>query len=322
MKFFVAPFWNAEDHRLRAGWRLLIQFIVFFLLLIPLTIFSLIFGSSPIPATIHSVGYLIGGLVVAWLMALLIDRRPYANFGFHLNRKWWLDFGFGLALGAFLLTGIFLTLKVAGWLEITGMAVTSTGVPFILAFLSDIVLYTAVGVNEELLFRGYHLKNLAEGFHWKSIGPRGAIIIALLISSALFGLAHVANPNADAISTLNIVIAGFALALPYIITGELGISIGLHLTWNLFEGSVYGFAVSGMPPATHMFTIRQSGPTFWTGGAFGPEAGMICIIWLVIGCLLTVGWVKWQRKQIGLHTNLAVYEPRSKVIADMDVPQV
>jgi len=253
--------------------------------------------------------YLAVGLGIAWLMAHFFDKRPFADFGFHLDRHWWLDFGFGLALGAFILTGIFLSFWAAGWVSITGSMITNDHLPFILAFLLKVIVYATIAINEELTFRGYQLKNLAEGFSGKRIGPRGAILLALLLSSALFGFSHLSNGNATAMSTINIVLIGFALALPYLLTGQLGLSIGLHLTWNLFEGTVYGFAVSGIAPTTHLVAIQQNGPDLWTGGAFGPEAGLICILWTLFGCLLTILWVKWLRKQARLHLPLATYTP-------------
>jgi len=248
-------------------------------------------------------------LGIVWLMARFVDKRPYADFGFHLDRHWWLDFGFGAALGAFLLTGIFLSLRAAGWVTIIGSAITKDNIPFIFAFLMNVIVYAIVAVNEELTFRGYQLKNLTEGVSGKRIGPRSAILLAFLLSSAFFGFAHLGNENATALSTINIVIIGFVLALPYLLTGELGLSIGFHLTWNLFEGTVYGFPVSGITPTTHLLSIQQSGPDLWTGGAFGPEAGLICIIWTLIGCILIIGWVKWLRKQVRLHLQLATYMP-------------
>jgi len=311
MKMIENIFWNAGQNRLRAGWRLSIQFVLFTAVLIGNGIFTSIFGSEPVAVILGSLIYLTAGLGIVWLMARFVDKRPYADFGFHLDRHWWLDFGFGAAVGIFILTGIFLSLWAAGWVTITGGTITKDNIPFILAFLLNVIVYAIIAVNEELTFRGYQLKNLTEGLSGKRISPRNAILLAFLFSSAFFGFAHLGNQNATALSTINIVIIGFVLALPYLLTGELGISIGIHLTWNLFEGTVYGFPVSGITPTTHFLAIQQSGPDLWTGGAFGPEAGLICILWTVIGCILTIWWVKSQRKQAGLHLPLATYTPVS-----------
>lgn len=310
MKTLINIFWSSDQNRLRAGWRLLIHLILFLMITIGRDLFANIFQASPLPTTITYLIYLVAGLGLAWLMVRFIDRRSFVDFGFHLDRKWWLDVGFGLALGAFLMTGIFLSMKAVGWVSITGFASTSSDLSFSLAFFIRAIFFTAVAINEELAFRGYQLKNLTEGFASKRLSSRGAIILAFLVSSAFFGLTHLANENATVFSTLITVFAGLLLCLPYLLTGEIGISIGLHLTWNLFQGPVYGFAVSGALPSTHLFSIQQAGPSLWTGGTFGPEVGLVGLAWSLIGCGLIIWWIKWLRKQVELYTPLATYTPR------------
>jgi len=303
-------FWNSEQNRLRAGWRVLIQLLLFITVLLGESIFIDVFGTRWLSILVANLIYLAGGLGVAWLMARFIDRRSYVDYGFHLDGKWWLDLVFGLVLGICIMTGVFLSMRGAGWLTITKTATTNLGLPFSLAFFLKVVTFTIVAINEELTFRGYQLKNLAEGFKNKSINSQSAIVLAFLFSSAAFGLAHLVSPSSTIVSTLNIVMAGLVIALPYLLTGELALSIGLHLTWNLFEGTVYGFAVSGNLPTTHLFSIQQAGPNLWTGGGFGPEGGLMVLVWTIIGCGLILLWNKWLRKSVALHLPLAIYSAR------------
>jgi hypothetical protein len=61
--------------------------------------------------------------------------------------------------------------------------------------------------------------------------------------------------------------------------------MGLHFGWNFFEGVIFGFPVSGLN-IYHMINLKVSGPVLWTGGEFGPEAGLIVLPALVLGSIL------------------------------------
>jgi hypothetical protein len=101
------------------------------------------------------------------------------------------------------------------------------------------------------------------------------------------------NPHATWISAVGIFVAGLFLALGYLCTGQLWLSIGLHIGWNFFEGVVFGFPVSGTT-SYPLLRVQVSGPAAWTGGAFGPEAGLIVLPALLIGALLVSLYARWR----------------------------
>lgn len=316
-------FWNPRERRLRAPWRLLGQLVIFALLAILLTVLmALVAGLMPpasegslpntglFPSSLMLTSTLIttaAALTSVWIAGRLLDRRPFAGFGFHLNRMWWQDLAFGLALGALLMTGVFLVEWAAGWITMSGLLhADSPDEPFAIAFLTPLVLFVCVGIYEETLSRGYLLRNLSEGFHLPWVGRRTAIVAAWLISSIIFGALHAVNPNASLVSTLNLIVAGLFLGLGYVLTGELAIPIGLHITWNLFQGNVYGFPVSGVAfNQTTVIAIVQHGPHWVTGGAFGPEAGLIGLLATAVGGALTIAWVRRRQGTLAFDPSLA-----------------
>jgi hypothetical protein len=137
-------------------------------------------------------------------------------------------------------------------------------------------IFVLVGWNEELMSRGYHLQTIASGLNlgW-----------GLALSSAIFGVLHLGNPHATLVSTGGIFLAGLLLGYAYVRTGRLWCSIGLHIGWNFFEGVVFGFPVSGLN-TFHLIQNRFPGPALWTGGSFGPEAGLIMVPAILAGAVV------------------------------------
>lgn len=205
------------------------------------------------------------------------------------------------------MTGIFLVSLGLGWIRIVGwLAVDGTTMGFVAAFLFMTGFFAVAGIAEEVLVRGYLLTNLAEGLVGL-LSRRPAIGTAVVVSSAVFGGAHVMNPNATGVSTLGIAIAGFLLAAGYVLTGDLAIPIGLHLTWNLFQGPVFGFPVSGMGFGVSLVDTVETGPDVATGGVFGPEAGLLGVGAIAVGILLVAGYVR--RRYGVLRLNARLTEP-------------
>ncbi|CAA9444701.1 MAG: CAAX amino terminal protease family protein [uncultured Rubrobacteraceae bacterium] len=317
-------FYNGHEGRLRAFWRLLFQFVLYILaevVLGGLVLFGFVtaggmdLGGEAISRVVSDPAFLAASgiaslaavLISVWIAGRFFDRRrPFAALGLRLEREWWLDLGFGLLLGAFLMTAIFLVELWAGWIEVTGTFETSDGMSFLPAILAPAMLFLCVGTYEELLSRGYQLTNMAEGLNYPALGPRGAVVLAWVISSSLFGLLHLANPNATLVSTVNIAFAGLLLGTGYILTGRLGIPIGLHITWNFFQGNVFGFPVSGMDDLGATFiSIEQGGPSLFTGGVFGPEAGLLDIAATIVGSLLIWLWVRVRSGKAKLQASIA-----------------
>lgn len=311
-------FVDSVRRRPRAFWRLLVQFsLYFFLSLVMVTLVRvpfLLFGGSgepsSSPAFIYvatSVGSLFAAVLTLLVTARFLDRRRFSDYGFHLNGGWFADLGFGLLLGALLMCGIFLAQLSLGWVSVTGTFYSGfEGVPFFLGILPPAIVFLCVGVYEEANSRGYQMKNLSEGLNFAPIGPRGAIIASWLITSVLFGLLHLGNPNSSLLSTANIALAGILLGIGYVLTGELAIPIGIHITWNFFQGSVFGFPVSGLTGLGGSFiTLEQAGPEVWTGGEFGPEAGLLDPIAVVLGCLAIFLWVRWRRGEAGIEARIS-----------------
>ena len=169
----------------------------------------------------------------------------------------------GLAIGALILAVTVGIAALAGVYRIVGPGDTSQ---LVYAAASYSIL---PGFREELLFRGILFRWLEEfGGSW----------FALAVTSALFGLAHIFNPNATWWSSFAIAVeAGLLLGAAYMVTRSLWLPIGLHVAWNFTQGEVFDVPVSGVATAG-LVEAELGGPDWLSGGTFGLEASVIALV--------------------------------------------
>ena len=188
--------------------------------------------------------------------------------------------GMGVGLLFFaLVTGI---MALAGCYRIAGAQ-------FDTAQFTGFFFFLLVAVCEEVIFRGVL---------FRLIDDRWNTVAALLFSAVIFGAAHFTNPGATWWSSVAIAIeAGLLLGAAYKFSGNLWFPIGIHWIWNYVQGYVLGFAVSGVPVDTKIFSPIVSGPDIVTGGPFGAEASVISVgIGLILAVILLLKAPEDRRK--------------------------
>lgn len=200
-----------------------------------------------------------------WLFLKFIDRKPLMSLGLKYE-GFQQDFKFGLILGAGLIAIGFFSLFILGYVR-----VESFSFPFL-----DIVLYfilfVVVAFHEEIMLRGYILRSLMESMNR---------YLALAISSLIFMTVHLLNPNISFLGVVNLFLAGIVLGIYYVHKSNLWLPIGMHLTWNFFQGPIFGFEVSGIKSQS---LIKQTvnGSDLITGGKFGFEASLLATVLIVV----------------------------------------
>jgi hypothetical protein len=115
--------------------------------------------------------------------------------------------------------------------------------------------------------------------------------VGVTVSSLLFGLAHTLNPNVTVLGVLNLSLFGAFLGLLALATGGLWGACAWHALWNWTNSSLFGLSDSGGPlrPAL-LISVKPGGASIITGGAFGPDGGLIETLVLLIG----VAGFAWQ----------------------------
>jgi membrane protease YdiL (CAAX protease family) len=207
--------------------------------------------------------------VIAYLVLVyLIERRPMRE----LAPRDIPTFGVGgLVAGAVLFSIVVGVLWLLGSYHVTG---TNPDVAWLPAVL---VAGVGAGISEEIITRGVLFRIVEEGLGtwW-----------ALAISALFFGAAHIENPSATLWSSAAIAIeAGLLLAMIYHVTRSLWACIGLHASWNIMQGTLYGIPVSG-GAGDGWLVSNRTGPDWLSGGGFGAEASVVAL--LTCSCVTAV----------------------------------
>jgi membrane protease YdiL (CAAX protease family) len=208
-------------------------------------------------------------IILVLVCCRFIDQRPVTDIGFAWQpaRR---DALTGFLLGPVLLGAGSLVLYVNGNLQWTG--ITFHGADFFTA----LVLMMLVAAGEELVVRGYLLRNLLQSFNkWMALG----------LSAAIFALAHINNPGIHGIALLNLLLGGLLLGLNYVYTRNIWFAICFHFSWNFFQGPVLGYEVSGLPLQS-ILQQQLSGPGWLTGFEFGFEGSVVASVVILVAFVL------------------------------------
>lgn len=272
-----------SGQRVRVGWRVLLFLVISFAaaelfswLLAPWRIGG---PSQLFLGTLATVG---GLLVGSWVMLAWVERLPFGAVGLYDGTVAIRDLGLGALLGGACMGASSALLLASGGLSAEGAAGTMGAWLARAAVLTAFTLVAAAA--EELLFRGYAFQALAEAW---------GVPACVALSAALFSLAHLFNPEVTEVALLNLLLAGVLLAAAYLKTRSLWFVIGLHFAWNWMLAVPFDQPVSGLHFDMPGYDLRDTGPDLLTGGAFGPEGGLV----VTLVTLAAVLWL-WKTPRI------------------------
>lgn len=213
---------------------------------------------------------LISAFVAAWIV-LRIRGLSLTSLGLSLQRRWKDLFGGILFAVVLYAVGFGLSLML-GVVEVTGFMFQPS------FLLLTLMFFLLVGITEELMVRGFILGRMLDGGVNK--------FVALIISSLIFSLMHLFNPNFAFVPFLNIMLAGVFLGASYIYTRNLCFPIALHWFWNWLQGPILGYEVSGNRFGDSLFKLQLPEANLINGGTFGFEGSILCTVLMLIGTVV------------------------------------
>lgn len=281
--------------RLRSGWRLGIFVVTFTVLATVLELGTVLFTVSlGLEAGQALSGY--GGhaaqafilftaaAVAGWACGAIIEDLPWRALGWAIHKDSLRDFLLGSVIGAVSLSLAVLVGTIGGGFHFTFNSSADTAIASTL--ILSALLFVFAAAAEEVLFRGYPLQTLTRArLAW----------LGILLTSVPFAVAHLNNPNViRGVTFANTVLAGVWLAVAYLRTRSLWFPLGIHWAWNWTMAAVLGLPVSGITKLTPSPLLKtlENGPTWLTGGSYGPEGGVACTAVLVVS-IVFVWFAPW-----------------------------
>ena len=229
--------------------------------------------------------------IATYVMIRFIHRKPFRAVGLYLQPTTFREFGVGCLLGFLMMFGILIILVSLGYAKFS-MTASSPG-NVLLTISSAVAFFAIAAFAEELFFRGYLFQVLTQGL---------TLFPALIIMAVAFSFSHGSNPSVDTLASVNIALAGLWLSIAYVKTRSLWLPFGLHFSWNFSQTTLFGFPTSGIQFADYRINSSVvTGPSWLTGGDFGPEAGVLATVAILL-CTWYILKAKYLSTPVGLIT--------------------
>lgn len=212
--------------------------------------------------------------IIAWKF---IMKRKLSDMGLTSFRLHWKDLLAGLLLGAITISIIFVLFLLTGSAHVETWKPKLTSDTF-----TYLITFVLVGFGEEIYGRGFIMGALKQTKSYPLI---------YIFSSVFFALLHGGNAGFSIIPFINLTLVGLLFAYMFVKSNNIWMCIGFHITWNYFQGNIYGLSVSGNDVEGFITTIYDKQNIF-TGLDFGPEGGLFVTIILLLSFLFVRAYYK------------------------------
>jgi hypothetical protein len=258
---------------------MIIVFIICGMLLSEVLIFQLILGNPTLVKPykdFYMLFFSFGSVILfVWLWVKFFEKRSFTTLGFQPKNAF-KKYISGFLYGILLLSIVIGLMAILGYVEILDRAE-----PFTFDFFGIMMLlllgYIVQGATEEIMARGWQFQVL---------GARYRPWLGAVISSVIFALLHGFNNGVSILAIVNLLIFSFLLILIILRDKNIWAACGWHTAWNWTMENIYGLKVSGSDGYGSVLNLSVEGPSYLTGGDFGPEGSILTSIVLLGGMVI------------------------------------
>ena len=211
------------------------------------------------------------GLAMVYVVANRTERLSKKALGIEKDKAA-IKYGIGAIVGLVAFGAVLGFGFVSTAFRYSGIHPETTIIPIILACLG----FVLQAFFEEFFFKSYMIPMLSR---------KMSVVASVLISSIVFAAVHSFNDGIGFISILNLFLFAIFTSCYFLKTNNVWGVAGFHAVWNIVQGTVCGFNVSGNPTNTSIFMFSGIKNELMNGGDFGPEGG------LLVTCVLALGIV-------------------------------
>jgi len=204
-------------------------------------------------------------LLTTYIVKVFLFKIPEVKLGY-TDKRIMKDSVLGWSLGFVLVGGGFVILYLLDQVEVNGIDYS----PYF--FFGFILFFIVQSFSEEIIFRSFLIP---------MIQHRIGTLAALIISSLLFFVVHLGNPNASWMGMINLILGGVLMGLLFLKYKNIWMPTGFHASWNFVQSAFLGFPVSGLEIHS-LVDLEETGNDYISGGAFGYEGSLISIVILVV----------------------------------------
>ena len=221
--------------------------------------------------------------LLVFIRVKFIEKRKISTLGFG-REKWIKNYTKGFFTGILMMSIVVLLLFIFGCIEVEKNPNQPVGISALGGVVFILLGWIIQGATEEIVTRGWFMN---------VIGARYNISFGLILSSTIFGLLHLLNPDVNYLAVINIILVGFFFGIYALKNKDLWAVCGMHTAWNFAQGNIFGFEVSGINvEVASIFDLNLVGSNVISGGSFGPEAGLVSTCVLLSSILLVLNNIK------------------------------